>query len=50
MRRHLWPVGQIGNQHVFRGTDRQTRRNLGVARLVAQTWQVGVAKKGKLRQ
>ena len=42
-------VGQYGNQRVFRGTDRQTRRSLGVARLVAPTWQVGVAKKGGLR-
>jgi hypothetical protein len=43
-------VGQNGNQHVLRGTDRQTRRNLGVARLVAPTWQVRAAKKGELRQ
>ena len=43
-------VGQNGNQHVFWGTDRQTGRSLGVARLVAPAWQVRVAKKGELRQ
>ena len=43
-------VGQNGNQHVMRKTDRQPRRNLGVARLVAPTWQVGVARKGKHKQ
>jgi hypothetical protein len=43
-------VGQNGNQHVFRGTNRQTERSFGVVRLVALTWQVGVAKKGELRQ
>ena len=43
-------VRQNGNQHVFQRTDRQTRRNLGVSRLVAPTWQVGVAKKRELRQ
>ena len=40
-------VGQNGNRHVLRKTDRRPRRNLGVARLVAPMWQVGVAKKGK---
>ena len=43
-------VGQNGNQHVLRKTDRRPRRNLGVARLVAPTWQVGVARKGKHKQ
>ncbi len=43
-------VGQNGNQHVLRGTDKQTRRNLGVARLVALTWQIGTARKRELRQ
>jgi hypothetical protein len=43
-------VGQNGNQHVHLGTDRQTRRNLGVGRLVAPTWQIGAAKKRDLRQ
>ncbi len=43
-------VGQNGNQPVFWMTDRQTGRSLGVARLVALTWQVGVAKRGELRQ
>ncbi len=41
-------VGQNGNQHVLQGTDRQRRRNLGVARLVAPTWQVEGAKKREL--
>jgi hypothetical protein len=43
-------VGQNGNQHVLQRTDRQTGRNLGIARLVAPTWEVGVAKKGKHKQ
>jgi hypothetical protein len=43
-------VGQNGNQHVLPGTDRQMRRNLGVARLVAPTRQVEGAKKRELRQ
>ena len=43
-------VGQNGNQHVLLGTDRHTRRNVGVARLVAPTWQVEGAKKRDLRQ
>ena len=43
-------VGQNGNQHVLRKTDRRPRRNLGVARLVAPTWKVGAAKKGKHKQ
>jgi hypothetical protein len=47
----LFPfVGQNGNRHVCRETDRQSGRNLGVARLVASTWQVGVAKRGKGRE
>ena len=43
-------VGQNGNQHVLWETDRQTRRTLGVARLVALTRQVGAAKKRELRR
>jgi hypothetical protein len=43
-------VGQNGNRHVRQGTDRQSGRNIGVARLVAPTWQVGVAKTGKGRE
>ena len=43
-------VGQNGSWHDCRGTDRQSGRNLGVARLVASTWQVGVAKRGKGRE
>ncbi len=34
-------VGHNGNRHVCRETDRQSGRNLGVARLVASMWQVG---------
>jgi len=43
-------VGQNGNQHVLRRTDRQPERSLGIARLVAPTWQVGLTKKGKHKQ
>ena len=51
---HKWDapevVGENGNQHAWRGIDRQTGRNLGIARIVAPTWQVGAAKKGKGRE
>ena len=43
-------VGQNGNRHVCGETDRQSGRNLGVARIVASTWQVGVGKRGKGRE
>ena len=43
-------VGQNGNRHVHRKTDRHSGRILGEARLVASTWQVGVAKRGKGRE
>ena len=43
-------VGQNGNSHVLQGTDRQTGRNLGVARLVAPTWQARAAKRRKSRE
>ena len=43
-------VGQNGYRHVCWGTDRHTGRNLGIVRLVALTWQVGVAKRGKGRE
>ena len=43
-------VGQNGNRHVYREIDRQSGRNLGVARLVASAWQVGAAKRGKGRE
>jgi hypothetical protein len=43
-------VGQNRNRHVCGETDRQSGRNLGVARIVASTWQVGVGKRGKGRE
>ena len=43
-------VGQNGNRRICQETDRRTGRNLGIARLVAPTWQGGAAKKGKGRE
>ncbi len=43
-------VGQNANQHILRRTDGRPGRSLGVARLVAPTWQVGATKKGKHKQ
>jgi hypothetical protein len=41
-------VGHNGNQQ--QSTDRQRRRNLGIARILAPTWHVGASKKRRGRE